>query len=97
MTRSVVHSGHEPGPRAIRSVLCGYRAASVITVGYTGLSRGRSSPACFAKAFHEMLMILGATPWGALGWIELDARLGLRRFKGRTCFFDMLKLAKGSS
>src|SRR4051794_38181490 len=39
MTRSVVHSGHEPGPRAIQSALCGYRAAGVITVGYTGLSR----------------------------------------------------------
>src|SRR4051794_17329141 len=43
MTRSVVHSGHEPGPRAIQSALCGYRAAGVITVGYTGLSRANSA------------------------------------------------------
>ena len=43
MTRSVVHSGHEPGPRAIQSALCGYRAAGVITVGYTGLSRAISA------------------------------------------------------
>src|SRR3954469_21959283 len=35
----VVHSGHESGPRAIQSALCGCRAAGVITVGYTGLSR----------------------------------------------------------
>src|SRR4051812_15363127 len=40
MTRSVAHSGHEPGPRAIQSAHCEYRAAGVITVGYTGLSRG---------------------------------------------------------
>jgi hypothetical protein len=35
----IVHSGHEPGPRAIQSALRGYRAAGVITVRYTGLSR----------------------------------------------------------
>src|SRR3954453_24167935 len=43
MTHSVVHSGHEPSPRAIQSALCRYRAAGVITVGYTGLSRANSA------------------------------------------------------
>src|SRR4051794_38504620 len=59
MTRSVVHSGHEPGPRAIQSALCGYRAAGVITVGYTGLSRAKSAglgEVSRTRLLHQILL-----------------------------------------
>src|SRR3954464_7100794 len=56
MTRRVVHSGHEPGPRAIQSALCGYRAAGVITVGYTGLSRANLAVS-ERGVLHQTLLI----------------------------------------